>query len=82
MATTTADILDPEAQRELEELARAKGRDANELASEAVRGYVRYERMVHEAVQQGISDVNEGRTLAHADVMRMLEDQRSRRISK
>lgn len=79
MATTTADILDPEAQRELEELARAKGRDANELASQAVRDYVRYERMVHEAVQQGINDVSEGRTMSHGDVLKMLQDQRSRR---
>lgn len=69
-ATTTMTIRVPKDLRDkLERLAHGTRRSRSYLAAEAVAAYVDRELSIIDGIQQGLADVEAGRTISHDDAM-------------
>lgn len=71
--------IDASLRRDLERIAQRSGRSAEEIASQALRDFVRYEDAVDESVQRGIDDVLSGRTRTMAEVVDAIATRRRER---
>jgi predicted transcriptional regulator len=70
MASETFSIrLSPETKRELEEYARATQRSSAFIVKEAVEAHLAERRAYLEAIEEGLRDVEEGRTIPLEDVI-------------
>jgi predicted transcriptional regulator len=68
--------LDDDVHEELRKLSESSGRPLGVLANDALRDFLRYERLVGEAVERGVADLDAGRTRTTAEVLAFLEEQR------
>ena len=69
-ATTTMTIrLEPELKAKLDSLASTTRRSKSFLAAEAVAGYVERETAIVEGIEQGLADMQAGRTVPHDQAM-------------
>ncbi len=71
--------VDEELMRGLEELAKARGADVEEVAAEALRDYVDYTRRFLASVEAGLQDAREGRVHTTDEVRAQLEARRKAR---
>lgn len=70
-ASTTMTIrLSPETKEKLERLGDATRRSKSFLAAEAVTAYVERELEIVEGIKRGLADVEAGRVVPHAQVMK------------
>jgi predicted transcriptional regulator len=65
--------LSPETKRELEEYARATKRSSAFIVKEAVEAHLAERRAYLEAIEEGLRDVEEGRTIPLEDVVEWME---------
>jgi len=69
VSTTMTIRLDPALKAKLGKLAQETRRSRSFLAAEAVEAYVDRELAILEGIEQGIADVEAGRTISHEDAM-------------
>jgi len=72
VSTTMTIRLDPALKAKLGKLAEETRRSRSFLAVEAVEAYVDRELAILEGIEQGLSDVEAGRTISHEDAMARL----------
>lgn len=68
--------LDDDVHEELRKLSESSGRPLGVLANDALRDFVRYERLVAAAIDRGVTDLDAGRTRTTDEVLAFLEEQR------
>ncbi len=69
-------MLDDDVQEELRKLSESSGRPLGVLANDALRDFLRYERLVGAAIERGVADLDAGRTRTTDEVLAFLEEQR------
>ncbi|WP_176599284.1 MULTISPECIES: CopG family ribbon-helix-helix protein [Sphingobium] len=72
-ATTMTISISDESAEKLERIARVMRRDRVSLAADVLTAYVDREIRIFEAVQQGLADVDAGRTIPHDEVMDQID---------
>lgn len=72
-ATSLTISMSDEVAEKLERIARAMRRDRAALAADVLTRFVDREIRIFEAVQQGLADVDAGRTIPHDEVMDQIE---------
>ena len=65
--------LPPALERELQSLAAQSHTTPDELAQQALEGFVAYRRDLNDAVQRGDEDIAAGRILEHAEVVARID---------
>ena len=73
MSTTLSVRIDVATKKRLEALARRARRSKSFLAAEAIAAYVEVESWQLDEIQLGMTDLDEGRGLAHEDVANWLQ---------
>ena len=68
--------LDDDVHEELRKLSERSGRPLGVLANDALRDFLRYERLVAAAIDRGVADLDAGRTRTTDEVQAFLAEQR------
>ena len=66
--------LTPALERSLEQIAGTSHRSAQELAVEAIEGYVAHQRSLIAAIEEGQAAAGRGDMVDHDDVMAMMDE--------
>jgi predicted transcriptional regulator len=65
--------LTPEEQAQLAQVARRTGRNAEEVAREAIHSFLQYEKTFIEAVEKGLASLDRGEHVSHEEVGKRIE---------
>jgi predicted transcriptional regulator len=68
--------LDDDVHEELRKLSERSGRPLSALANDALRDFLRYEKLVAAAIDRGVADLDAGRARTTDEVLTILEAQR------
>ncbi len=65
--------LSPEQEAQLERIAQRTGRNALELAQEAINHLLEYEGQFVQAVEKGLASLDRGESISHQEVGRRIQ---------
>ena len=72
----------PELAAGLEELAKATGRSASELAEKALAEYLDYQRWAGEHIREGLREADAGRLIPDEEVWARLDERLAKRLGE